>query len=128
MTSTQGGPKRRPQRNRSARPLAPEPRTGPSDAVELRISETESLAEDVVLVVEPSVRRWETGTRAYIAEVTRDLFGQLILRCTNAGTGKRHYQERTMACGEDDIRRALILLGRVRRAHAYTVVEVTRPC
>lgn len=89
-----------------------------------RVTSVES--EAAALVIEPSVRRWETGTRTYIAEVMRDLFGELILRCTNAGTGKRHYQERTIACGEDDIRRALILLSRVRRAHAYTLVEVSR--
>ena len=72
--------------------------------------------------VEHLVRRWETASRAYVAEVTRDLFGELILRCTNAGLGKRHYQERTTACGEQAIRHALDELGRVRRARAYTVV------
>jgi len=79
--------------------------------------------EPDALAIGPGVRRWETGSRTYIAEATLDLFGELILRCTNAGTGKRHYQERTIACGEDDIRRALIRLGRVRRSRAYTVVE-----
>jgi hypothetical protein len=77
---------------------------------------------DASVNVEQLVRRWETASRAYVAEVTRDLFGELILRCTNAGIGKRHYRERTTACGEPAIRRALDELGRVRRARAYTVV------
>ena len=73
--------------------------------------------------VEPCIWRWESGSRAYVAEVTYDLFGELILRCTNAGTGKRHYQERTIACGSDAIRDALRQLSALRRSHGYTVIE-----
>ena len=81
---------------------------------------------DEAAVVEPSVRRWETGSRAYTAEVALDLFGDLVLTCTNAGIGKRHYRERTLACGEQAIAAALRKLGRLRRSHAYTLVELRR--
>lgn len=81
--------------------------------------------------VEPSIWRWESGSRAYMAEITYDLFGDLILRCTNSGIGKRHYQERTIACGAEAIRDALRHLSALRRSHGYTVVETrasdTRP-
>ena len=81
---------------------------------------------DEAAVVEPSVRRWETGSRAYTAEVALDLFGDLVLKCTNGGIGKRHYRERTVATGEHAIEAALRQLTRLRRAHAYTLVEVRR--
>jgi hypothetical protein len=76
------------------------------------------------LSLAPCLWRWEAGSRAYVAEITHDLFGELILRCTNAGAGKRHYQERTVACGPDDIREAMRQLSSLRRRHAYTVLEV----
>jgi hypothetical protein len=82
--------------------------------------------QDEAVVVEPSLRRWETGSRVYTAEVTRDLFGDLVLKCTNGGIGKRHYRERTVATGEQAIASALSNLARLRRAHAYTLVETRR--
>ncbi len=94
-----------------------------SATVSLRDDEGSSTSGDS-LVVEPSIRRWETGSRVYTAEVTVDLFGDLVLKCTNGGIGKRHYRERTVACGEQAIAAALRHLARLRRAHAYTLVEV----
>lgn len=89
-------------------------------------AEDPSSHSDEAVVVEPSLRRWETGSRFYTAEVIHDLFGDLVLKCTNGGIGKRHYRERNVACGEPAIAAALRQLGRLRRAHAYTLVELRR--
>lgn len=89
-------------------------------------AEDPSRSLEEAVVVEPSLRRWETGSRVYTAEVTHDLFGDLVLKCTNGGIGKRHYRERTVAVGTAAIAAALRQLGRLRRAHAYTLVELRR--
>lgn len=54
-----------------------------------------------------------------------DLFGEHVLRCTNAGIGKRNYAERTIAVGDVHVRAALGEIIKRRRAHAYTVVSAS---
>lgn len=66
--------------------------------------------------------RWETSDRAYSARVQRDLLGDLVLVCTNAGVGKRHYKERVVAVGREEVERALEQLAKRRRVRGYAML------
>ena len=82
--------------------------------------------ERLDLVIEPSVRRWETPDRFYEAHITADMFDSLVMFCINGGLKTRRGQLRTVAVGPDQIRAAMTDLLKRRLSRAYLLVSYSR--
>ena len=78
------------------------------------------------LIIEPSVRRWETPDRYYEAHITSDMFDSLVLVCINGGIGTRRAQMRTTAVGKEQIRAVMGDLCMRRLSRAYLLVSYRR--
>ena len=83
-------------------------------------------AEQFVPVIEPSVLRWQTPDRYFEAHITADMFDSLVLVCINGGRWTRRAQLRTVAVGEDQVRKAIDKIVKRRLAQKYRLVSNTK--